>query len=84
MARQIKVVRGSAALCRCGCGQRKTNPKRRYAPGHDSRSARRKLFRMRPQVEEKSVPKILKERAKRDAQRGIIPGLGTRLEGEKA
>lgn len=72
--RQIKIARGSATQCRCGCGMRKTSPRRRYAPGHDSRTSRRKLFRN--MVEEKSVPKVLQERAKRDAQRGVFPGLG--------
>ena len=37
------------------------------------------MFRNRPQAEEKSTPKVLKEKAKRDAQRGIIPGLGGKL-----
>ena len=79
--RQIKIAHGSATLCGCGCGTRKTNPRRRYAPGHDSRSCRRKLFRN--MAEEKSVPKVLQERAKRDAQRGIIPGSGSRNGGMK-
>lgn len=69
--RQIKVARGSRFLCKCGCGTRKTNPRRRYAPGHDTRSCRRKLFRN--MAEEKSVPKVLQKSAKRDARRGWNP-----------
>lgn len=76
MARQIKVARGSRFICKCGCGQRKTNPKRWFAPGHSYQFTARRRARGfgRPAPEEKSVPKILNERAKRDAKRGIIPG----------
>lgn len=63
-------------MCCCGCGGRK-NRKRRYAPGHDSRYGRRKKTRI---IEEKLVPKVLQEQAQRDAQRGIVPGLGGRKE----
>ena len=34
MAHQIKVAKGSRFICACGCGRRKTNPNRRFAPGH--------------------------------------------------
>lgn len=68
MARQIKVARGSRFLCKCGCGSRKTSPRRRYAPGHDSRSGRRRLFWMR----EKVTPAALERQARRDARRGVF------------
>lgn len=35
MPHQIKIARGSRSLCACGCGQRKTSFRRRFASGHN-------------------------------------------------
>lgn len=38
---QRKVFRGSASHCACGCRRRKTNPRRRYAPGCNTEARNR-------------------------------------------
>ena len=70
------------SLCSCGCGQRKTSQKKRFAAGHNMDARQRRYYRStaggRPPAPSKKVPRNAWSPEPNIVYEGVIDFLGAR------